>query len=61
MPRLVGYAEWATRLAMHNSQTGADVVREAPDAPLGLGCRPAVPGLGVQATTRSMMHDVDHR
>ena len=27
---LVGYAEWATRLAMHNSQAGADVAREAP-------------------------------
>ncbi len=34
---LVGYAEWATRLALHNSQTGADVVREAPVPRWGWG------------------------
>jgi hemoglobin len=27
---LVGYLEWGTRIAMHNSQPGADVVRQAP-------------------------------
>lgn len=37
---LVGYAEWATRLAMHNSQTGADVVREAPVPRWGWGVAP---------------------
>jgi hemoglobin len=37
---LVGYAEWATRLAMHNSQTGADVVRQAPVPRWGWGVAP---------------------
>lgn len=37
---LVGYAEWATRLAMHNSHTGADVVREAPVPRWGWGVAP---------------------
>ena len=37
---IVGYAEWATRLAMHNSQTGADVVREAPVPRWGWGVAP---------------------
>jgi hypothetical protein len=27
---LVGYLEWGTRLAMHNSQPGADVAQQAP-------------------------------
>jgi hemoglobin len=27
---LVGYLEWGTRLAMHNSQPGAEVVPQAP-------------------------------
>jgi hemoglobin len=27
---LVGYLEWGTRIAMHNSQPGADVVKQAP-------------------------------
>ncbi len=27
---LVGYIEWGTRLAMHNSRPGADVVGHAP-------------------------------
>ena len=27
---LVGYLEWGTRLAMHNSQTGADVAQRLP-------------------------------
>lgn len=26
---LVGYMEWGTRLAMHNSRPGADVVQQA--------------------------------
>jgi hemoglobin len=37
---IVGYAEWATRLAMHNSQVGADVVREAPLPRWGWGVAP---------------------
>jgi truncated hemoglobin YjbI/quinol monooxygenase YgiN len=37
---VVGYAEWATRLAMHNSQTGADVVRVAPLPRWGWGVAP---------------------
>jgi hypothetical protein len=35
--------EWGTRLSMHNS--GAAVAQQAPGAPLGLGCRPALPAL----------------
>jgi hemoglobin len=27
---LAGYLEWGTRLAMHNSQPGADVAQQAP-------------------------------
>ena len=42
---LVGYLEWGTRLAMHNSQPGAEVVEQAPGAALGLGRRAAVPAL----------------
>ena len=41
---LVGYAEWATRLAMHNSQTGADVAREAPVPHWGWGVAPPYVG-----------------
>ena len=37
---LVGYAEWATRLALRNSQTGADVVREASVPRWGWGVAP---------------------
>ena len=37
---IIGYAEWATRLAMHNSQVGADVVREAPVPRWGWGVAP---------------------
>jgi hemoglobin len=37
---IIGYAEWATRLAMHNSQTGANVVREAPVPRWGWGVAP---------------------
>ena len=37
---ILGYAEWATRLAMHNSQTGANVVREAPMPRWGWGVAP---------------------
>ena len=36
---LVGYLEWGTRLAMHNSQPGADVVQQAP-VPRGAGASP---------------------
>jgi hemoglobin len=34
---LVGYLEWGTRLAMHDSQPGADVVQEAPVPRWGWG------------------------
>lgn len=37
---LMGYAEWGTRLAMHNSQTGADVVEHAPVPRWGWGVAP---------------------
>jgi hemoglobin len=37
---LIAYAEWATRLALQNSKTGADVVREAPVPRWGWGVAP---------------------
>ena len=37
---LVAYLEWGTRLAMHNSQPGADVVRQAPVPHWGWGEAP---------------------
>ncbi|HTW03876.1 MAG TPA: group II truncated hemoglobin [Streptosporangiaceae bacterium] len=37
---LVGYLEWGTRLAMANSQPGADVVQEAPVPHWGWGVAP---------------------
>jgi hemoglobin len=37
---LVGYLEWGTRLAMHNSQPGADVVPQAPVPHWGWGVAP---------------------
>jgi hemoglobin len=37
---LVGYLEWGTRLAMHNSQPGADVVPHAPVPRWGWGVAP---------------------
>jgi hemoglobin len=37
---LVGYLEWGTRLAMHNSQPGADVVERAPVPRWGWGEAP---------------------
>jgi hemoglobin len=37
---LVGYLEWGTRLAMHNSQPGADVVPQAPVPRWGWGVAP---------------------
>jgi hemoglobin len=37
---LVGYLEWGTRLAMHNSQPGADVVEAAPVPKWGWGVAP---------------------
>ena len=41
---LVGYLEWGTRLAMHNSQPGADIMQQA-SLPAGAGAspRPASP------------------
>ena len=37
---LVGYLEWGTRLAMHNSQPGAEVVQQAPVPHWGWGVAP---------------------
>jgi hemoglobin len=37
---LVGYLEWGTRIAMHNSQPGADVVKQAPVPRWGWGVAP---------------------
>lgn len=37
---LMGYAEWGTRLAMHNSQPGAEVVEHAPVPRWGWGVAP---------------------
>jgi hemoglobin len=34
---LVGYLEWGSRLAMHNSQPGADVAQQAPVPHWGWG------------------------
>jgi hemoglobin len=37
---IMGYAEWATRIAVHNSQPGADVVEHAPVPHWGWGVAP---------------------
>jgi hemoglobin len=37
---LLGYAEWGSRLAMHNSQPGAEVVEHAPVPRWGWGVAP---------------------
>jgi hemoglobin len=37
---IMGYAEWATRLALHNSQPGADVAQHAPVPHWGWGVAP---------------------
>jgi hemoglobin len=37
---LVGYLEWGTRIAMHNSRPGADVVQKAPVPRWGWGVAP---------------------
>jgi hemoglobin len=37
---LVGYLEWGTRLAMSNSQPGADVILQAPVPHWGWGVAP---------------------
>jgi hemoglobin len=37
---LVGYLEWGTRIAMHNSRTGAEVVEHAPVPRWGWGVAP---------------------
>jgi len=37
---LVGYLEWGTRLAMHNSRPGAEVVEQAPVPRWGWGVAP---------------------
>jgi hemoglobin len=40
----VGYLEWGTRLAMHNSQAGADVGQQAPVPRWGWGVAPPYQG-----------------
>ncbi len=40
----VSYLEWGTRLALHNSQPGADVVRSAPMPKWGWGVAPPYQG-----------------
>jgi hemoglobin len=37
---LIGYTEWGSRLAMHNSQPGAEVVEQAPVPRWGWGVAP---------------------
>ena len=37
---LIGYLEWGTRIAMHNSQPGADVTQHAPVPHWGWGVAP---------------------
>jgi hemoglobin len=37
---LIGYAEWGSRLAVHNSQPGAEVVEQAPVPRWGWGVAP---------------------
>jgi hemoglobin len=41
---LIGYAEWATRLAVHNSQPGAAVAEHAPVPRWGWGVAPPYTG-----------------
>lgn len=41
---LLAYLEWGTRLAMHNSQPGADVATDAPVPRWGWGEAPPYPG-----------------
>jgi hemoglobin len=41
---LVGYVEWGTRLAMHNSKDGADVAAHAPVPRWGWGVAPPYRG-----------------
>ncbi len=36
----VGYVEWGTRLALHNSQPGAETVEQAPVPRWGWGVAP---------------------
>ncbi len=40
----VGYLEWGTRLALHNSQPGAEVMRAAPVPHWGWGVAPPYSG-----------------
>ena len=44
---LVGYLEWGTRLAMHNSQPGARHRRRGAGPALGLGRGPALPAVAI--------------
>lgn len=37
---LVGYLEWGTRIAMHNSQPGAEIMKQAPVPHWGWGVAP---------------------
>ena len=51
----VGYVEWGTRLALHNSQPGADVVAAGAGPALGMGRRTAVPALSIRAASVAAM------
>ena len=41
---IVGYAEWGSRLAMHNSAEGAEIAEEAPVPRWGWGVAPPFEG-----------------
>src|SRR5690349_4625758 len=41
---IMGYAEWGTRLALHNSQPGAEIVEQAPVPRWGWGVAPPYQG-----------------
>ena len=50
---LMGYAEWGSRLAMHNSDPeSTDVADARPRPPLGLGRRPSLPALSTSTPGR---------
>ena len=55
---VMGYAEWGTRLAVHNSSDADDIVEHAPVPRLGLGRGSAVRAVG--ALTRFMRGSDPH-
>jgi hemoglobin len=46
---IIGYAEWGTRLALHNSQRGGRRCRARTGAAVGLGRRAALPTVATSA------------